>query len=110
MVSCLAVLDLLYLSFLHKPHAKVKILKFNLYFNIMFRNQDCDIRIQLPNVSKEHTKLSVDDNNRVSSVAHVKSSFPLIVTIATIAEKVLSNGSEFSFADWFLFDRCDRSA
>lgn len=107
MVSFLAVLDLLYLSFLHKPHAKVKILKFNLYFNIMFRNQDCDIRIQLPNVSKEHTKLSVDDNNRVSSVAHVKSSFPLI---ATIAEKVLSNRSEFPFADRFPFDRCDRSA
>ena len=35
-------------------------------FSLFIRSHDCDIRIQLPNVSKEHARIDVDTGGEVS--------------------------------------------
>lgn len=36
-------------------------------WSFYFRNADCDIRVQLPNVAKEHCRIEVDADGNVST-------------------------------------------
>ena len=71
--------------------------------NSSCRNNDCDIRIQLPNVSKEHAKISVDDNKKVKAdFCFFEIMWPYFVQISE-EKKELSHISCLETAEYFVY-------